>query len=95
VELVARFLLYRSFSHEPRRRATATDESGVVRKIYGTLWESGGGNARDSSVFFSPCAPDALVAHVAIFAHYFQRLDRFVSVVISLYKFGQNPKVTL
>jgi hypothetical protein len=53
VELVASFLSHRSFSHGPRWRVTAADESSAVRNIYGAPWESGGGNARNGSVFLA------------------------------------------
>jgi hypothetical protein len=40
-ELVASFPSGKSFSHGPRREATAPYASSTVRKMWGTPWESG------------------------------------------------------
>ena len=52
IELVASFRSRRSFSHGPRCRATASYESGAVRKMVGFRGRVGGGNARDRRVFW-------------------------------------------
>src|SRR5712691_12794043 len=52
-ELVAIFPSRSSVSHWPRWRATASYESGAVRKMRATLWQSVGGNARDRCVFLA------------------------------------------
>jgi len=46
-QLVASFLLRRSFSHGPRWKATTAYESSTVRKMRATSWLSVDGNARD------------------------------------------------
>src|SRR5712691_7825386 len=52
-ELVAIFPSRSSVSHWPQCRATASYESGAVRKMRATLWQSVGGNARDRCVFWA------------------------------------------
>src|SRR6266446_8167113 len=53
-ELVASFLSRRSSSHEPRSMTTAAYESGAVRTMRTTPWQSVDGDARDRCVF-GPC----------------------------------------
>jgi hypothetical protein len=53
VELVASFRSRRSFSHWPRCMATASCESGAVRKMVGFRGRVWGRNARDRRVFWS------------------------------------------
>src|SRR6266436_4565983 len=50
IELVASFRSHRSVSHGPRCMATASYESGAVRKMVGLRGSVGDGNARDRRV---------------------------------------------
>src|SRR5437660_11601696 len=51
-EVVASFRSRRSVSHGPRWMATASYESGAIRKMVGLHGSAGGGNARDRRVFW-------------------------------------------
>src|SRR6266849_5672705 len=72
IKLVASFRSRRSFSLGPRWRATASYESGAIRKMVGLRGRLGAG-IRVIAAFFGPYAPEALIAHVSVFSHDFKR----------------------
>ncbi len=58
-------------------------QTGVMRSEkcvarHGRAWDG----MRVIAVFFGPCAPDVLTAHVSVFSYDFKRFDRFTKLAI-------------